>query len=91
MGERERHIFLAGRLVFSFGKNGQGLSDEFDIINQVTKLLSPDNFITIHKTFIDQPDDVYDIVFDVQPRMNVDYLIKDDEVGKVAEHGSQDN
>lgn len=90
MKERERHIFLTGRLVFSFGKNGQGLSDEFDIINQVTKLLAPDNFITIHKTFIDQLDDVYDIVFDVQPRMNVDYLIKDDEV-ETAEHRSQDN
>lgn len=90
MGERERHIFFTGRLAFSFGKNGQGLSDEFDIINQITKLLASDNFITIHKTFIDQLDDVYDIVFDVQPRMNVDYLTKDDEV-ETAEHRSQDN
>lgn len=76
---RESHTYLKGRLAFLFGKNGQGLSDEFDIIDQITELLSKDNHITIHKSFIDQADDVYDLVFDVEPRNNVNYLL-DDEV-----------
>ena len=77
MNERTRHIFLSGRLAFSFGKNGQGLSDEFDIISQITKLFSQDNFVTIHKTIIDQTDDVYDIVLDITPRSDVKYLMED--------------
>ena len=77
--ERTRHIYVSGRIAFSFGKNGRGLSDEFDIINQLTKLLSQDNYITMHKSFIDQCDDVYDLVFDVEPKNEVDYLLKDNE------------
>ena len=42
---REPRLYLKGRLAYSFGKNGQGLSDEFDIINQITKLFSKDNHI----------------------------------------------
>lgn len=75
---KEKHLYLNGRLAYSFGKNGLGLSDEFDIINQITKLFSKDNHITIHKSFIDQMDDVYDLIFDIQPRQNVDYLMKDE-------------
>ena len=77
--ERARHIYVKGRIAFSFGKNGKGLSDEFDIINQITNLFSRDNFITMHKSFIDQCDDVYDLIFDIEPRNEVDYLLKDDE------------
>lgn len=77
--EREKHIFLNGRLAFSFGKNGGGLTDEFALIHDITNLFGKDNFVTIHKTFIDQLDDVYDIVFDITPRSNVDYLFKDEE------------
>ena len=80
---REPRLYLKGRLAYSFGKNGQGLSDEFDIINQITKLFSKDNHITINKTFIDQVDDVYDLVFDIIPRTDVNYLLNDNE--KVAE------
>lgn len=79
MSERERHIYVSGRIAFSFGKNGGGLSDEFDIINQVTNLFSKDNFVTMHKSFIDQCDDVYDLIFDIEPKKNVDYLLKDNE------------
>ena len=78
-GERARHIYVKGRIAFSFGKNGGGLSDEFDIINQITNLFSKDNYVTIHKSFIDQCDDVYDLIFDIEPRNKVDYLLKDDE------------
>jgi hypothetical protein len=78
-GERARHIYVKGRIAFSFGKNGEGLSDEFDIINQITNLFSKDNYVTIHKSFIDQCDDVYDLIFDIEPRNEVDYLLKDDE------------
>ena len=76
---REPRFYLKGRLAYSFGKNGRGLSDEFDIINQITKLFSKDNHITIHKSFIDQVDDVYDLVFDIIPKTDVNYLLNDDE------------
>ena len=72
-------MYLKGRLAFSFGKNGEGLSDEFEIIDKITKIFSGDNYITIHKSFIDQCDDVYDLVFDIEPKNNIDYLLKDDE------------
>ena len=74
---REPRLYLRGRLVYSFGKNGLGLSDEFDIINQITKLFSKDNHISIHKAFIDQVDDVYDLIFDIIPRTDVNYLLND--------------
>ena len=74
---REPHVYLKGRLVFSFGKNGQGLSDEFEIIDKINKIFSKDNYITMHKSFIDQCDDVYDLVFDIEPKEDVNYLLKD--------------
>ena len=78
--ERENKLYLKGRLAYSFGKNGGGLSNEFDLINQLINLFGKDNFITISKSFIDQMDDVYDLVFDISPRENVNYLMDDDEV-----------
>lgn len=74
---REPRLYLRGRLVYSFGKNGLGLSDEFDIINQITKLFSKDNHVSIHKALIDQVDDVYDLIFDIIPRTDVNYLLND--------------
>lgn len=71
----EPHIYLNGSLAYSFGKNGAGLSDEFDIINQITQLFSRDNHITIRKAFIDQLDDVYDLIFDITPKAGVNYLL----------------
>ena len=76
MENRER-IFLKGRLAYSFGKNGGGLSNEFNLLNQLISVFGKDNFITMHKSFIDQLDDVYDLVFDISPREDVDYLFKD--------------
>jgi len=76
---RENHLYLKGSLAFSFGKNGQGLSDEFEMINPIIKLFSKDNYITIHKSFIDQCDDIYDLIFDFEPREDVDYLFDDNE------------
>lgn len=78
MAERDRHIYIKGRIAFTFGKNGKGLSDEFEIINQITKVFSYDNYITIHKSFIDQCDDVYDLIFDISPKEDVNYLFVDD-------------
>lgn len=80
---RDSHLYLEGRLVYSFGKNGQGLTNEFDIINQIISLFGKDNFITMHKSFIDQCDDVYDLVFDIQPRTDVNCLLKDKENDEV--------
>lgn len=77
---RENHLYFKGRLAYSFGKNGGGLSDEFDIINQIVKLFSKDNFISIHKSFVDQADDIYDLIFDILPKENVDYLLVDEKV-----------
>ena len=77
---RENHLYFKGRLAYSFGKNGGGLSDEFDIINQIVKLFSKDNFISIHKSFVDQTDDVYDLIFDILPKENVNYLLDDEKV-----------
>lgn len=77
--ERARHIYVKGRIAFSFGKNGGGLSDEFDIINQLTNFFSRDNYVTMHRSFIDQYDDVYDLIFDIEPREDVNYLFDEDE------------
>lgn len=77
---RENHLYFKGRLAYSFGKNGGGLSDEFDIINQIVKLFSKDNFVSIHKSFVDQADDVYDLIFDILPKENVNYLLDDEKV-----------
>ena len=76
---KEPHLYLKGRFVYSFGKNGQGLIDEFDILNQLTNLFGKDNFITLHTSFIDQADDVYDLIFDIEPRENGKYLFKDEQ------------
>ena len=70
-------LYFKGRFAYSFGKNGQGLLNEFDLINQLVNVLGKDNFVTIHKSFIDQTDNVYDLVFDVVPRDNVEYLFVD--------------
>ena len=77
---KERHLYFEGRFAYSFGKNGQGLSDEFDMINQLVQLLSKDNYVTLHRSNIDQVDDVYDLIFDIMPRENVDYLLSDEKV-----------
>lgn len=74
---KENHLYLEGKLAYSFGKNGQGLSDEFEILNPILKLFSKDNHITLHKSNVDQIDDVYDLIFDIKPRSNVDYLMND--------------
>jgi len=75
--KKENKLFLKGKLAYSFGKNGGGLSNEFDLLNQLISLFGKDNFITMHKSFVDQRDDVYDLIFDIIPRENVDYLFKD--------------
>ena len=89
--ENREKLFLKGRLAYSFGKNGGGLSNEFDLLNQLINLFGKDNFITIHKSFVDQTDDVYDLIFDIAPKEDVNYLFKDpkDEV-ETVKYRSQD-
>jgi hypothetical protein len=41
-GERERKIAIEGKMSFSFGKNGLGLTDELIQIGELVKTLSKD-------------------------------------------------
>ena len=67
VNERERKIVLDGTLVYSFGKNGPGLSDEFLQIGALINQLSKDNHVFLEESFIDACDDVYDFKFKVTP------------------------
>lgn len=48
-------------IMIHFGKNGQGLTDEFIVIGEFIKRLSEKSYIYISEAFIDSLDDVYDI------------------------------
>lgn len=65
---REDHIVLDGRFVYSFGKNGPGLSDELLKIGKFVKDLSKDNYIYLENATIDALDDVYDLTFRSFPK-----------------------
>ena len=65
---RKPKVILKGELVYSFGKNGQGLSDEFLKIGQLINMLSDENRIYLTESFVDSPDDVYDMRFSVTPK-----------------------
>ena len=65
--ERERKIVIEGMMNFSFGKNGQGLTDELVQIGTLIQTLSKDNHIYIEDSFIDACDDVYDLKFHITP------------------------
>ena len=56
------------KINFSFGKNGQGLSDELTQIGKEVEKLSQDNNVYIEKAQIDSLDDVYDITVRVFPK-----------------------
>ena len=74
--ERERKIVLDGTLVYSFGKNGQGLSDEFIQIGNLINQLSKDNHIYLEESFIDACDDVYDLKFKITPHEDNKWMIE---------------
>lgn len=48
-------------IMIHFGKNGQGLTDEFIVIGEFIKRLSEKAHIYITEAYIDGLDDVYDI------------------------------
>ena len=55
------------KINFSFGKNGQGLSNELTKIGKEVEKLSKDNNVYIEKAQIDAIDDVYDLTVCVNP------------------------
>ena len=61
-------VIMKGQILYSFGKNGDGISDELSYIGEIVKLLSKCNHVYITKTCIDSLDDVYDFVLHVMPR-----------------------
>ena len=74
--ERERKIVINGTMCFSFGKNGQGLSDEFIQIGNLINTLSKDNHIFIEEAFIDACDDVYDLKFNIVPHEENKWMLE---------------
>lgn len=48
-------------IMLHFGKNGEGLTDEFIVIGEFVKKLSERAYIYIEDAFIDGLDDVYDL------------------------------
>ena len=84
--ERERKIVIEGMMNFSFGKNGQGLTDELIQIGELVKTLSKDNHIYIEDSFIDACDDVYDLKFHITPHKENRWMLeKNWQQGKLAE------
>lgn len=50
-------------IMVHFGKNGKGLTDEFEVIGEFVKRLSEKAYVFMSDTFVDTTDDVYDIKF----------------------------
>lgn len=70
---------LKGNKAFSFGKNGNGLSDEFLELGNIIYSLSKDNNVYLRDSNIDTLDDVYDLSFDVVPKENRNKSVFKDE------------
>jgi hypothetical protein len=79
--ERERKIVIEGMMNFSFGKNGQGLTDELIQIGELVKTLSKDNHIYIEDSFIDACDDVYDLKFHITPHEENKWMMEKNAFG----------
>ena len=67
-------VIMKGQILYSFGKNGDGISDELSYIGEIVKLLSKCNHVYITNTSIDSLDDVYDFVLHVVPREEYKHL-----------------
>jgi len=65
--ESEKQTGNETELSISFGKNGQGLSDELITIGNKIKELSEKNHVTLRSSFIDEMDDVYELTFAYSP------------------------
>lgn len=59
------------QVIFSFGKNGWGLSDEFISVGNRIKELSKNYNIYLTEARIDASDDVYDLVFELHPHIEI--------------------
>lgn len=75
--ERPQRIIMEGKINFSFGKNGLGLSDELVNIGNLIKLLSKDNYVYMVDSFVDACDDVYDLKFEVIPHQDNSWVFED--------------
>ena len=60
---RERNL-----VEFSFGKNGQGITDEFIKIGNRIRTLTEKNYIYLVDARMDSLDDVYDLIFEIHER-----------------------
>lgn len=67
--EKEKNGFagMKGDAVYTFGKNGLGLTDELIKLGKEIKKLSKDNNVYLRDSSIDACDDVYTLSFDVSP------------------------
>ena len=75
--ERERKLVVSGKMNFSFGKNGSGLTNELLQIGELIEYLSKDNHIYIEDAFIDSCDDVYDLKFQIIPHEENEWMLKE--------------
>ena len=75
---RTSKIITKGEFVYSFGKNGSGITDEFESLNNYIKNISKDNYVFMTDAIIDAADDVYELKFNVIPKTD-DYLFNDNE------------
>jgi len=73
---RKPKVILKGELVYSFGKNGQGLSDELLKIGNLINMLSNENRIYLTESFVDSLDDVYDLKFDITPKDENEWVFR---------------
>lgn len=65
---KQNKILINGTLIYSFGKNGTGISDEFEQLNDIIEPLSKDNYVYLTDSSIDGLDDVYSLKFNIIPR-----------------------
>ena len=77
MEERRMRIVMKGEINFSFGKNGQGLSDELLEVGKIINELSKENHVYMKESFIDACDDVYDLKFEVVPKNGNEWKVED--------------
>lgn len=80
--ERERKLVMEGTLTYSFGKNGQGLTNELLQIGSLVEQLSRNNHVYIEEAFIDACDDVYDLKFHVTPHDENKWMVKENAFNK---------
>lgn len=70
-------LVVNGTLTYSFGKNGLGLSDEILKLGGLINELSVNNRVYLVDANIDAADDVYDLMFKIEPKPANQWLTED--------------